>query len=147
MAITAAVDHVALSVADLDTSITFYREIFGFEHRRTIEVPPEMNLGAIVGLPPSTARIAHLYQGSLMLELFQYQSPRGAPIGARTQADRGFSHLGFLCSDLQADIARLREAGVRPVGELVEFRPDVWVQYFFGPDGEVLELRQLPEGG
>jgi len=27
----------------------------------------------------------------------------------------------------------------------VEFRPDVWVAYFYGPDGEVCEIRQKPE--
>ena len=144
---TAVVDHVALSVRDLDTSIAFYRDLFGFELRRILEVPPQMNLGGITGLPPCTARIAHLFQGEVMLELFHYLDPEGRPIGDRTQADHGFTHLGFLCSDIDADIARLRDAGVDMVGELVEFRPEVWVQYFYGPNREVLELRQLPESG
>ena len=144
---TAVVDHVALSVSDLDTSIAFYRDLLGFELRRVIEVPPEMNLGAIAGLPACTARIAHLFQGEVMLELFHYLDPEGRPVGDRTQADRGFSHVGFLCSDIRADIDRLRQAGVDLAGELVEFRPEVWVQYFYGPDREVLELRQLPESG
>ncbi len=142
---TAVVDHVGLSVRDLDNSIAFYCDLLGFKLRRIIEVPPDMNLGGIAGLPPSTARIAHLYQGDVMIELFQYIDPEGRPIGDWTQADRGFSHLGFLCSDIKADIDRLREVGVDMVGELVEFRPEVWVQYFYGPDREVLELRQLPE--
>ena len=144
---TAVVDHVALSVRDLDTSIAFYRDLFGFELRRILEVPPQMNLGGIAGLPPCTARIAHLFQGDMMLELFHYLHPEGRPLGDRTQADHGFSHLGFLCSDIRADLARLREAGVDMVGDLVEFRPEVWVQYFYGPDREVLELRQVPESG
>ena len=73
--------------------------------------------------------------------------PKGVRWGGRTQADRGFTHLGFLCADIRADLDRLRQAGVDMVGELVEFRPEVWVQYFYGPDREVLELRQLPETG
>jgi len=28
----------------------------------------------------------------------------------------------------------------------VEFRPGVWIVYFHGPDGEVCELRQVPQG-
>ena len=143
---TAVADHVALSVRDLDASIAFYRDLLGFEVRRVIEVPPEMNLGGIAGLPACTARIAHLFQGPLMLELFHYLEPEGRPAD-RTQADRGFSHLGFRCRDIRADIDRLRQAGVDMAGELVEFRPEVWVQYFYGPDREVLELRQLPDAG
>lgn len=146
-AMTAVADHVALSVRDLDASIAFYRDLLGFEVRRVIEVPPEMNLGRIAGLPACTARIAHLFQGPLMLELFHYLEPEGRPAGDRTQADRGFSHLGFRCRDIRADIERLRQAGVDMAGELVEFRPEVWVQYFYGPDREVLELRQLPAAG
>ena len=141
----AVVDHVALSVSDLDISIDFYRDVLGFELKRVIEVPPEMNLGPIIGLPTCTARIAHLFQGELMLELFHYLEPDGKSLGDHTQADRGFSHLGFLCSDIHADIKRVRQEGVDMVGDLVEFRPEVWVQYFYGPDREVLELRQLPE--
>ena len=144
---TAVADHVALSVRDLDASIAFYRDLLGFEVRRVIDAPPEMNLGAIAGLPACTARIAHLFQGPLMLELFHYRDPAGRPAGDRTQADHGFSHLGFRCADIRGDVERLRQAGVDMVGELVEFRPQVWVQYFYGPDREVLELRQLPEPG
>ena len=116
---TAIVDHVALSVRDLDTSIAFYRDLLGFEVRHIIEVPPRMNLGGITGMPPCTARVAHLFQGEVMLELFHYLDPEGRPVGDRTQADRGFSHLGFLCSDIRADLVRLREAGVDMVGELM----------------------------
>jgi hypothetical protein len=31
---------------------------------------------------------------------------------------------------------------VRFLGKPVEFRPGVWIFYFFGPDGEVCEMRQ-----
>ena len=52
------------------------------------------------------------------------------------------THIGFVSTDVRADYARLKGQGVTFFGEPVEFRPGVWVVYFYGPDGEVCELRQ-----
>jgi catechol 2,3-dioxygenase-like lactoylglutathione lyase family enzyme len=107
-----------------------------------------MPLGEIVGMPGATARIAHLESGTpehpgMMLELFQYTHPSGSPIpGAHRQADFGHIHAGFTSTDTRADFARLREHGVEFLGEPVEYRPGVWIVYFYGPDREVCELRQ-----
>ena len=50
--------------------------------------------------------------------------------------------MGFKTTDLPEEYARLSAKGIRFLGEPVEIRPDVWVVYFYGPDGEVCELRQ-----
>lgn len=136
-------EHVGLSVADLDRSIAFYRDLLGLEVLRVIEAGPTMRLGDIVGMPGCSARIAHLMKGDEMLELFEYKSPRGKPVPAdRKQADLGLIHVGFTSTDTRGDYERLKAAGVSFLGEPVEFRPGVWVVYFRGPDGEVGELRQ-----
>jgi catechol 2,3-dioxygenase-like lactoylglutathione lyase family enzyme len=138
-----ALEHVGLSVADLDRSIAFYRDVLGFSVVRTLEVPPSLRLGDVVGLPPCTARIAHLTLGAAMLELFEYRDPVGRPIAADwTHADHGFNHIGLTSTDTRGDHARLRGQGIRFIGEPVEFRPGVWIVYFYGPDGEICELRQ-----
>ena len=136
-------DHVALSVANLERSIAFYRDNFGFTVIRIIECPPEMRLGDVAGMTGCTARIAHLNAGSTMLELFEYQNPRGSKIADNhKQADHGFIHIGLVSDDVRADYARLAEGGLRFFGAPIEFRPGTWIVYFYGPDGEVCELRQ-----
>jgi catechol 2,3-dioxygenase-like lactoylglutathione lyase family enzyme len=138
-----SLEHVALSVADLDRSIAFYRDQLGFTLMRIVESPPSMRLGDINRLPGSAARIAHLKLGAAMLEIFEYQEPRGRGVDSeRTQADHGLIHIGLKSSDTRADYARLVALGVQFFHEPVEFRPGVWVAYFHGPDGEVCELRQ-----
>jgi catechol 2,3-dioxygenase-like lactoylglutathione lyase family enzyme len=140
-------EHVALSVGDLDRSIAFYSGVLGFTVARVLDCAPPMPLGQINRMPNSAARIAHLECGSGMLELFEYNVPRGRPLpqagmAARTQADHGLIHFGLKTDDVHADYARLREAGVAFWSEPIEFRPGAWVVYFSGPDGETLELRQ-----
>jgi len=136
-------DHLALSVSDLGRSMAFYRDILGLELLRIVEAGPHMDLGRVNGMAGCTARIAHLKAGDLMLELFEYTEPRGRAVPPdRSQADQGYSHAGFTSTDVREDYARLREKGVRFIGEPVEFRPGVWIVYFRGPDGETCELRQ-----
>ena len=137
------VEHVGLSVSNLERSIGFYRDHLGLQLLRIIEADPALPLGRVVGLPGCLARIAHLTKGQGMLELFEYQRPRGRPIPAdRCQCDHGLIHIGFSSTDVRADHQRLSSAGVRFVSDPVEFRPGVWIAYFYGPDGEVCELRQ-----
>ncbi len=136
-------DHVALSVSDLNRSIAFYRDIIGFHVIRIIECPPEMRLGDVVGMPGCRGRIAHLQAGETMFELFEYQEPRGKKIPLdHKQADHGLIHVGFTSTDARSDYKRLQELGVQFFSEPIEFRPGVWLFYFYGPDGEVCELRE-----
>jgi len=136
-------DHTALSVADLDRSIAFYCEHFQMTVERTLECGADSLLGQVTGMPKCVARIAHLRKGQAMLELFEYKNPAGRKLpNDFRQADHGFVHLGFCSDDVRADYRRLKEGGVRFVSEPVEFRPNVWIVYFRGPDGEMCELRQ-----
>jgi catechol 2,3-dioxygenase-like lactoylglutathione lyase family enzyme len=135
--------HTGLSVSDLDRSLAFYRDVIGLRLLRIIEPEAGKDLGKVVGLPGCQARIAHLQAGDVMLELFEYQEPRGDPIPAdRSQADNGYIHVGFASTDARADYKRFRALGVRCISEPVEFRAGVWIFYFYGPDGEVCELRE-----
>lgn len=137
-------EHIALSVADIEKSISFYRDLLGMEIVEKIECPSESNLGKIVGLPHCGAKIVKLRSGHIILEMFEYLSPRGNKISPETtQADNGFTHLGFASNDIHVDYKRLKGHGVKFYSEPIEYRPNVWNAYFYGPDGETCELRQF----
>ena len=141
-------DHVALSVADMERSIGFYTGLFGFEVRRRLPADPGLPLDKVIGVAGAAADIAHLYLGEFMLELFQYRVPEGRPAPTQapySQAEHGYIHFGLRVSDIHGETARLRAAGVSFLGDPVEFRPGAWVVYLRGVDGEVVELRQVPD--
>lgn len=136
-------EHVALSVADLDRSIAFYRDVIGLEVIRIIKCGQEMPLGEVTNMPGCIASIAHLQSGPNMLELFEYKQPHGRKISHdRKQADYGLIHLGFTSTDVRNDYKRFKELGIKTFSDPIEFRTGVWLFYFYGPDGEVCELRQ-----
>jgi glyoxylase I family protein len=137
-------EHVALSVSNLERSIDFYRDLLGLKLTRIIECGEDSRLDEVAGIPGCLARIAHLVSEKGMLELFEYTRPRGEPVpgGRRRQADLGHIHAGFTSDDVRGEYARMRARGVEFLSEPVEFRPGVWIVYFYGPDGEVGELRQ-----
>ena len=135
------IEHMGISVSDMERSTDFYCGILGFKEVRTIE-GAEL-LGKITGMPGCRATIAHLVKGSSVLELFKYSEPNGKPIPPeRIQADKGISHIGFRSSDVREDYRKLRDAGVRFISEPVEYRKNVWLCYFYGPDNEVCEIRE-----
>jgi catechol 2,3-dioxygenase-like lactoylglutathione lyase family enzyme len=137
------IEHVGLSVSNLEKSIEFYCKNLHCEVIRFVEANANSQLGKVAGMPDCIARIAHLKSGPNILELFEYIKPKGEKIPENhKQADNGFIHAGFRSSDVRNDYLIMKNQGVNFISEPVEFRKDVWICYFYGPDGEVCEIRQ-----
>ena len=108
------VHHFALSVADADRSVAFYRDHFGLEVAADRVVDTGGYVERITGVAGAVVRIVHLRGHGVMLELLEYRTPRGA-LHARPFADAGSAHVCFVSDDLDADLAALVAAGVRVV--------------------------------
>jgi catechol 2,3-dioxygenase-like lactoylglutathione lyase family enzyme len=129
----------------MDRSLRFYRDTLGMKVLMDLRIDDDRQ-ARVIGLPGATCRIVHLKLGTGILELFHYATPEGRNVAYATrQCDHGLLHFGFEVNDFHRHVEELQAQGVRLLGEPVEFRPDVWVAYFQGPDGEVFELRQRPE--
>ena len=104
-------DHVSVTVADLDRSLAFYRDLLGLRVRETGEEEGGQ-MATIVALPGVRFRYADVELGDgRILELLQYLEPAGRPIVQRT-CDPGSGHIAFLVADIDQAYAELVGAGV-----------------------------------
>ncbi|MBN2034845.1 MAG: VOC family protein [Deltaproteobacteria bacterium] len=136
------IDHVAMSVKDMEKAVAFYRDVIGMEkvYDRVFEKP----MARLLGIPRAHVRIVHMKLGGFFLELFHYRYPEGRePAPDRQQSDLGLTHIGFMVEDFQGTFRHLKEHGVTFMGEPVQFRPGVYVAYFHGVEHEVCEIREI----
>lgn len=141
-------DHVAITVADMDRSLAFWRDLLGLELLGRGEVAYE-HLDHVTGLAGTRIEWAELaLPGGRVIELFRYAAPVGSPV-APAPNDPGATHLCLRVRDLDTLIERLRGAGVSlrspapveiPTGEWSGWR-DIYVH---DPDGVVVELSEPP---
>ena len=138
--------HVGLSVADIERSKKFYTEVLGMEVVMELDIADD-RMAKVLSIPGTKTKITHLRLGDGVLELFEYYAPERGINRARQhpQKDHGLVHIGFEVDDFHQRVETLRRHNVQFMGEPLEFRPGVWVLYFYGPDGEVCELHDVSE--
>ena len=127
---------VDLVVRDLDRSLAFYTEHLGLP-------PATVSDGTVSdGTASETdSRTAVLDAGPAVLRL---REDRDAADSGWVPDDlqKGFRHIGFTVSDIDARAARLHEHGVQFRLEPKDAYGGVRIAFFFDPDGVLLEFVQ-----
>jgi catechol 2,3-dioxygenase-like lactoylglutathione lyase family enzyme len=137
------ISHVGISVANLERSIGFYRDLLGM--RLIQEVPMRgASYDAIMGLKGTEGRIAVLRTQDLEIELLEFKRPAPRPADpGRHVSDQGISHFAIHVKDIAGLHARLEAAGVRFHSALVHFAScNTTAAYFCDPDGNFIEMLQ-----
>jgi len=118
------IEHVGIRVKDLQTSIEFYTKVLGFMLRGQME-------NKQTGL-----KMAFVKVGDSEIELLQYpdQVAESLPTGV-------IAHIAFRVDAIEDVLSRLMDEGVelRDQGPREVFG-DTKIAFFYGPDGELLEL-------
>lgn len=159
--ITMGMDHVSLTVRDVDKSVEFYSKGLGLKLLRISVLNPT---------PETQFKNAYMYSDSLLLELITAadsaaQPPPPVSWQSSLRASIGITHLGVRVKNLEAAMAKLEAAGARKIGGPFEIsnkttkiiyvanRPPRRIRYarrpgkkpwrnavFSDPDGVVIEL-------
>jgi catechol 2,3-dioxygenase-like lactoylglutathione lyase family enzyme len=138
-------DHVSITVADLETSIAFYRDLLGLPllDRGHADEP---ELSTLLSLDDVELDWAELSLGPTILELVQYRTAAGDPLTPHPNRP-GATHIGLAVDDITPLATRLRETGAVISNDVVTLTEDSdWhgarVLYATDPDGVTIELVQ-----
>src|ERR1700684_2290103 len=113
------VDHVGLTVPDLNSAVTFYCDVIGgvelyrvgpFDATELPRVPDGRDwTEAYLDVPGARLIIAMLQIGpNLMLELFQYDKPQERETSPPRNCDCGGHHMAFKVADIEEAVSYLR---------------------------------------
>lgn len=142
----ASINHVGVTVSDIEAAVPWYREIFGFElvapiTTATAEPPHGAFRRGVFG-----ARWARMRQARLMdrhgvgLELFEFEVPATVSLEDDFTYWRvGPHHLSLTVDDTPAKVAEILRSGGRLRGHVGSIGP-AQVAYCSDPWGTTLEL-------
>ncbi len=151
-----ALDHVGLTVPDLEGAVRFYCDVLGAQELYAMGPFDAAELPAMpdgrdwsdahLNVPDARLSFRVLRVGSTTIELFRYERPAGTPSPPRN-CDAGGHHLGFKVDDLDAAKAYLEGHGVTVSAGPIEISEDspggpMRVNYFLDPWGNQLELTE-----
>jgi catechol 2,3-dioxygenase-like lactoylglutathione lyase family enzyme len=134
------VSHVSINVSDLERSVAFYKDVFGWEQIFDSEVDSEA-LSALVGVPGATGQACGGRIGDLRVELMCLSyTPKTPPAPGL-----GLQVLSFEVEDIQAAHDAFQARGVPVMGPLVELHG---TKMFFvsDPDGQGIEICEYIPG-
>jgi len=138
-------DHINVVVSDLKAAKQFFL-VLGFSEGMSSELDASF-LEQVTGIKGASGRFVSLHHrdSNVSIELLKFDNgPDGSEgIG---QADRiGLRHIAFQVTDIDAEVRRLQEHGVRFVSPVQTWRKTgKRLVYFYGPDGILLEFAQYP---
>lgn len=147
------VDHVGVTVPDLDEAERFLVDVLGAVHVYTLGAKSADDdwMTEQLGVHPRTViREIRFYRlgAGLNLEVFQYDAADGQA-GPPRNSDLGGHHLALYVDDLDAAVAHLRAHGVDvmgvPVASAGASEGQRWI-YFRAPWGLQFELVSFPGG-
>jgi methylmalonyl-CoA epimerase len=94
-------NHVCIAVRDIDASLAFYRELFGFGDAEVVDLDDQAVRAALIGI------------GGSQLEFIQPTDPEGAVARFIERRGEGLHHICFEVDDLPDKLDKLDAGGVR----------------------------------
>ncbi|MFC5678747.1 VOC family protein [Aeromicrobium endophyticum] len=134
-------DHVGITVADLDRATSFF-VLLGLEVEGTGSVEGEF-VETVCAIPGARCRISMLASpgGGVRLELSSFDTPEHVTGSASAMANEtGIRNVSFEVADLQAAVAAVATDGYGLVGGIGEYQGSVRMAYVRGPEGIIVSL-------
>ena len=136
--------HVGITVSDLDASVKFYEEVFGFTCRNRTSFDEKFLAQApdLYRLTGTTANVAFMMSpNGIVLEMFQF-TPGLPGDGQAVWNKPGYTHICLTLDDLPAFAGHMREKKVHFCMDVLErWDGGHWV-FVQDPDGNLIEVNE-----
>jgi len=139
-----ALNHIGLSVLDLEKSVKFYTEVMGMEidYRAYHE---GRRISEVVGVDDAVLNICVVKRGPCRIELIEY-GHRLESGTHKKQNEPGLIHISFAVSDVDAIYERIKSLGYEFNSKpMVTREKGPKICYFKGPDNVIIELYETRE--
>jgi glyoxylase I family protein len=135
--------HTGIVVVDLEDSLSFYRDLLGFEIVKQMEESGEYidNILSLENVKVTTIKM--VCPSGQMIELLKYHSHL-AKQKAHKICEIGISHIAFTVDDLEFEYERLKSKGIQ-FNSLPQLAPDGYAKVTFcrAPEGTLIELVEV----
>jgi len=143
-----AADHTGITVADIERSLAFWRDVLGFELSHRAHQKGEL-AEQITGVAGAEILIAVLKAPGHKIELLEYRAPadRKQQNDSRP-CDLGAAHIALTVDNLDEVLERIAAFGWKAAGkaQTLTVGPNAGkrVIYVRDPDGTTIEFMQMP---
>ena len=143
------INHVGLSVKDMETALAFYQSATGFElvSRSTIKDDAEAN--RLFGSDAIEVEIAILKAPNLWFELYEFKANQDTPTNKMPPQGPGMTHTCFQSTKEDSAYDKFIKAGATLIskGETPVDLGGYGVTYAYAhdPEGNMIEMEQLDE--
>jgi catechol 2,3-dioxygenase-like lactoylglutathione lyase family enzyme len=131
MGLTSAGVDIGIVVGDGPKAVAFYRDVLGLTY------------AGENAMPVGGGTMYRLMAGESMIKLIQPDPvPDAAPVRGAIEAARGVRYITFSVDDIDAGVARCRDAGA-PVLTESTIMPGVRIALVEDPDGNIVEFLEM----
>jgi catechol 2,3-dioxygenase-like lactoylglutathione lyase family enzyme len=141
------INHIGLTVGDIEAAVAFYTSIFGLEvlvspSIHTLESSASERRRDVFGQRWGGMKLAHLATPSgIGIELFEFIAPATvSPEERFAYWHIGASHICFTVANIEDTISRLIKAGGRQRSQVHTVAPGTQICYCEDPWGAILEV-------
>jgi len=141
------INHIGLSVRDLDASLDFYQNASGFKLVRREVISNSIAADKLFGRENIEYEIAVLEAPNMLFELIEFSHNRNLPITKMPVQGPGMTHTCFQSPAHLSGYDKFKNAGAemlsRGDGPVDLLGQGVTYAYAYDPEGNMLELEQL----
>jgi catechol 2,3-dioxygenase-like lactoylglutathione lyase family enzyme len=140
-----AADHTGITVANLERSLAFWRDVLGFELSHRAHQTGDL-AAQITGVPGAEILIAVLRAPGHKIELLEYRAPADRKHVDLRPCDVGSVHVALTVDNLDAVLETIAASGWNAAGnaQTLTVGPNAGkrVVYVRDPDGTTIEFMQ-----